>query len=157
MNDSTSPDPLHQACISIGSNIHPVENLQKAVPLLREQVGKLQLSACYETQAVGSPGPNFLNLAVCLLTPLDAPALKKFVLAPIEQQLGRVRSSDKNAPRTIDLDIIVFDHQVVDAELWRRVYLALPVSELLPDLRHPETSSQLQRLPGSWLKTARLY
>lgn len=97
----------------------------------------------YQTTAVGSAGPDFLNQAVYLPTPLDAAALKEQVLRPIENQLGRMRTNDKNAPRTIDLDIIIFDGQVTDNELWRRFYLAAPLAGLLPDLVNPQTGEIL--------------
>ncbi len=136
----------HQAYLCLGSNIDPTTHLQKAVELLREQTQVTALSSCWETTAVGSDGPDFLNMAVALWTPLTAETLKTKVLAAIESQLGRVRSDDKNAPRTIDLDIIIFDQQVLDPALWRQVYLALPFSELLPELRHPESGQSLREV-----------
>ena len=73
----------------------------------------------WETQAVGSPGPNFLNTAVKITTGLEMSALKLSVLRSVEQELGRVRTSDKNAPRTIDLDIIVFDDEICESNYGR--------------------------------------
>lgn len=72
--------------------------------------------------------------------------LKEQILIPIEKKLGRVRSNDKNAPRIIDLDIIVYDHQVIDTNLWTRLYIALPLSELLPDLVHPLNGKTLRQV-----------
>lgn len=135
---------LHRACICLGSNIDPESNMKKAVMLLRELSNIEGLSACYETVAVGSSGPNFLNMAACLVTAMPPDALKEQVLHPIEQQLGRVRMQDKNAPRTIDLDLIIYDNQVLDPELWRRVHLALPFSELLPELQDPDSGKSLK-------------
>lgn len=69
-----------------------------------------------------------------------------------------MRTADKYAPRTIDLDLTLFDEQVLDDELWRRVYMALIFSELLPDLRNPLTGETLvetaQRLRGQHLALA---
>ncbi len=138
--------PEHHACICLGSNIDPAENLRKAVQLLRERTRVIAQSLCWETEAVGSPGPNFLNLGVCIATSLDPLSLKEQVLAPIEKQLGRVRSADKNAPRTIDLDITLYDGQAIDQDLWQRVYLALIFSELVPGLSHPQTGEPLELL-----------
>lgn len=135
---------LHRAYLCLGSNIEPEENMQKAVSLLREMALVDRLSGCYETRAVGSNGPNFLNMAVSLLTILDPKGLKEKLIKPIEQRLGRVRVADKNAPRTIDLDVIVYDEQVLDEDLWQRVYLALPFSDLLPNLPNPRTSETLR-------------
>jgi 2-amino-4-hydroxy-6-hydroxymethyldihydropteridine diphosphokinase len=158
LNASGLPDPTaytqkeHLAHLCLGSNISPVENLREAIDRLRQNTRLLQLSTCWESAAIGSPGPNFLNIGVLVATPLEAAALKEQVLAPIEKQLGRVRSADKYAPRTIDIDIILFDGQILDPEIWRRTYLALIVAELIPNLHHPssgealaETAKQLQK------------
>jgi 2-amino-4-hydroxy-6-hydroxymethyldihydropteridine diphosphokinase len=133
-------------CLSIGSNILPQENVPHAVDLLRRAAQVMAISNCYETKAVGFDGPNFINLALVLITPLRADAVKNQMITPIENRLERVRSENKNAPRTIDLDIILFNGEVVDAHLWERVHLALPVSELFPDLRHPDSGLTLREI-----------
>jgi 2-amino-4-hydroxy-6-hydroxymethyldihydropteridine diphosphokinase len=137
---------LHRAYLCLGSNIDPEENMRRAVAQLREHTRLIALSRCWESEAIGSSGPNFLNMAACIETPLDAAELKEHVLARIEQQLGRVRTADKNAPRTMDLDITLFDGQVRDAHLWERAYLALTIAELLPDLCHPESGETLPQV-----------
>jgi 2-amino-4-hydroxy-6-hydroxymethyldihydropteridine diphosphokinase len=136
----------HLAYLCLGSNIEPVTNLRKAIDLLRQHTRLLALSTCWESAAVGSPGPNFLNIGALVATPLDAAALKEQVLARIETELGRTRSADKYAPRTIDIDITVFDGQVLDADIWRRVYLALIFAEMLPGLRHPDSGETLAEI-----------
>ncbi len=45
--------------------------------------------------------------------------------------------------RTMDIDIVIFDGQILDGEIWQRVYLALIFAEMLPDLRHPESGETL--------------
>jgi 2-amino-4-hydroxy-6-hydroxymethyldihydropteridine diphosphokinase len=146
LNASTAqtPDGPHQIYLSLGSNIQPAENIRRAVDLLREQAEQIAFSACYETRAVGSSAsPNFYNMAACLTTHLNADTLKHSLIAPIETRLGRIRTADKNAPRTIDLDIIIIDQQVLDPDLWRRVHLALPLSELIPNLINPASEETL--------------
>ena len=61
----------------------------------------------WETPPVGSRGSNFLNAALLIRTTLTSGLLKSLVLRPIEIQMGRVRTANKNAPRPIDLDILV--------------------------------------------------
>jgi 2-amino-4-hydroxy-6-hydroxymethyldihydropteridine diphosphokinase len=146
LNAFANPDAQHRAYLCLGSNIDPIRNLGEAIRLLSQQVSLLALSACWETEAVGGKGPNFLNLGACIITPLGMQDLKEQVLAPVEKALGRVRSADKNAPRTIDLDITLYDGQVLDKEIWRRVYLALIFAELTPLLKHPETGESLPNL-----------
>jgi 2-amino-4-hydroxy-6-hydroxymethyldihydropteridine diphosphokinase len=137
---------LHQACLNIGSNIQPEIHIPQAIELLRRSTQVEALSQCWETPAVGSEGPNFINLAIRLQTSLDAVSLKTDLIGSIEKALGRVRTQDKNAPRTIDLDIILFDGAVLETNLWRRLFVALPVSELFPDLVEPGSGLSLRKV-----------
>lgn len=141
--------PLHQVCLLLGSNIQPERNLPlavrelpQAVRGLGEQLTILRASSVWESRAVGSPGPNFLNAALLCQTSLGAEALKWRVLRPLEARLGRVRNKDKNAPRPIDIDIITVDGRLHDPLLWQYSFRAVPVAELLPDL----TSEKGERL-----------
>ena len=127
----------------LGSNIEPEDNIMRALDLLARRVEITGRSRIWETRAVGSSGPNFLNVAVRALTTLSAPELKQDIITPIEKQLKRVRTQDKYAPRTIDIDIILFDGQVSDSDLWKKAFIAIPVSELLPDLVHPTQKTTL--------------
>jgi 2-amino-4-hydroxy-6-hydroxymethyldihydropteridine diphosphokinase len=122
----------HQACLLLGSNIQPERNLPQAVHLLGQDLLILQVSSVWETPAVGSTGPDFLNAALLAGTSLDEKNLKDQILRPLEARLGRIRSADKNAPRTIDLDLIIFDGRLLDPTLWRHAHRAVPVAEVLP-------------------------
>ena len=123
----------HQACLLLGSNNQPEKNLTSGLNLLRNMVTISRHSSVWETPSVGSSGPDFLNLAVLITTPLKASKLKAQVLRPLEKQLGRVRSANKNAPRTFDADIILFDDRLLDQNLWSYAHRAVPVAEVLPD------------------------
>jgi 2-amino-4-hydroxy-6-hydroxymethyldihydropteridine diphosphokinase len=125
----------HQACLLLGSNIQPEHNLPLAIEGLQDHLTILQISRVWETPSVGTAGPNFLNAAVLARTPLDQITLKLEILTPLEARLGRVRSADKNAPRSIDLDIILFDGRVLDSTLWHFAHRAVPVADVKPDLR----------------------
>jgi 7,8-dihydro-6-hydroxymethylpterin-pyrophosphokinase len=85
-------------------------------------------------------------------------------LRKIEADQGRVRTRDKHAPRTIDLDLTLFgdqvlsgsDYQIPDPELTRLAHLAIPLAELAPDFRHPNMDGTLGQIadrlrPGSKL------
>jgi 2-amino-4-hydroxy-6-hydroxymethyldihydropteridine diphosphokinase len=124
---------VHQACLLLGSNIQPEKNLTLGLDLLRLMVTISRLSSIWETPSVGISGPDFLNLAVLITTPMNARELKAQILRPLEIQLGRVRSANKNAPRTFDIDIILFDGQLLDPNLWRYAHRAVPVAEIMPD------------------------
>ena len=136
----------NQAFVLLGSNISPIENLQNALARLKKMCLLVRISTAWENYAFGSPGPNFVNLVALIETQYSITELKEQILIPIEKKLGRVRSNDKNAPRIIDLDIIVYDHQVIDTNLWTRLYIALPLSELLPDLVHPLNGKTLRQV-----------
>lgn len=128
----------------MGSNINPANNLVQAVRLLRRYVWVVRSSRVWETRAVGSGGPDFLNACIHIETDLDAVSLEMRVLKPIEDRLGRVRTQDKNAPRTIDLDILIFDGETLDPKIWTQAYVALPLAELIPEYTRQDGLITLQ-------------
>jgi 2-amino-4-hydroxy-6-hydroxymethyldihydropteridine diphosphokinase len=125
----------HQVSLLLGSNILPERNLPLAIDQLQSKLTILRISSVWESPAVGSPGPSYLNAALLGQTPLTPEELKLQILAPLEVKMGRVRSADKNAPRPIDLDIILFDGQILDPTLWRFAHRAVPMAEIQPDIR----------------------
>ena len=146
-------------CLLLGSNIDPERNLRRAVVRLDRMFGLEGLSNAWETPAVGSDGPNFLNAAALLHTILTPSALKERLLRPLEAELGRFRSADKFAPRTIDLDVVTWGRQQVDDDLWEYAHQAVPVSQLLPGLVSPKTgeslvaaAARLARASAIWMR-----
>jgi 2-amino-4-hydroxy-6-hydroxymethyldihydropteridine diphosphokinase len=147
--------------IALGSNIEPEENLRRAIALLNRGCAVEAVSPVYAGEAVGRPeAPMFLNAAVRIrtdLTPLD---LKFEVLRPVEEKLGRRRSADRYAPRTIDLDIAFFGTLVIDdpvhgllipdPEISVHAHLALPLADLEPDFRHPLSGEKLAELAAAF-------
>jgi 2-amino-4-hydroxy-6-hydroxymethyldihydropteridine diphosphokinase len=158
---------MTRAFIALGSNINPEYNMREAVQRLAEPSARCRLlavSPVYETAPVGKTDqPNFLNAAALIETDLTAAELKTQVLQIIERELGRVRTEDKNAPRTIDLDIALFDDQVLDVgsrhipdpDISKYPHIAVPLADLAPQQLHPETGRTLleiaQGLPVSGL------
>jgi 2-amino-4-hydroxy-6-hydroxymethyldihydropteridine diphosphokinase len=133
----------HRVYLNIGSNIEPERNLPKAVELLGE-FGKIEAaSTAWETRAVGTSGPNFLNACVFLRTALNITDFKTEAIQPVESALGRVRGPDKYAPRPIDLDIVMWDGKALRVEQWNFAYIVLPMAELAPELEHPITHEKL--------------
>jgi 2-amino-4-hydroxy-6-hydroxymethyldihydropteridine diphosphokinase len=130
----------------LGSNIEPQKNIAAALQHLRQVAELGSVSPAWQSPAIGSSGPDFLNLAAVVNTEMDASVLKFQVLRPIETLLGRERTSDKFAPRTIDLDILIIDHEILEPDLWLRAHIACPLSALLPDLRHPGTQLTLREI-----------
>jgi len=150
--------------IAVGSNINPEYNIREAVQRLASRCRVLAVSPVYETAPVGKTDqPNFLNAAALIETDLTAAELKTQVLQVIERELGRVRTEELNAPRTIDLDIALFGDQVLDVrsrhipdpDISKYPHIAVPLADLAPQQLHPETSQTLleiaQGLPASGL------
>lgn len=134
---------LHRIYLSLGSNIGAEENLPNAVQLLRE-AGKIKaISSVWETESVGFEGPNFLNACVLFLTPLGTIEFKEKVIRPIETKLGRVRSAEKNAPRTIDIDMVLYDEKPLNTDFWEYAFVIVPLAELIPNFKHPGSLEEL--------------
>lgn len=150
------PEPKrNRAYLSLGSNIDKERNIMRAVELLARAVTIEAVSSVYETVPLSdSEQESFFNAAVMVETQLSADELKRKVLAPIEEKLGRQRSADVNAPRTIDLDLVLFNDQVLrvgrrvvpDPELLARPHLALPLAEVAPNYIHPQTGQRLDQI-----------
>jgi len=134
---------MARAFVSVGSNVDPEDNIKKAVRLLGAQTRILAISTVYFTEPIDRSGqPSYYNCVLEIETgtpPLD---LKLAILRPIEDSLGRLRSSDKFAPRTIDLDLILYDDIALageeltlpDPDILQRPFLAIALYELAPDL-----------------------
>jgi len=127
---------MHDVYLLLGSNIEPEKNISLAIRSLMDstQLMVKRISAVWQTKAIGSSGADFLNVAVHIRITCELGCLKEMVIGEIEKKLGRVRTGDKYAPRTIDLDVIVFDHIVIDKDVFQLDHIMLPISELLPEL-----------------------
>ncbi len=143
--------------LALGSNVDPRRHLPLAVRELERLLDVEAVSHAYEADPVGAPRtPTFLNAAVRIRTDLPPARLKHEVLRPLEARLGRVRSADPNAPRTIDIDIALVEDLtledaaagivVPDPDIPRRAHLALPLAELAPELVHPAFGTPLGEL-----------
>lgn len=129
------------AYIGLGSNIEPEKNLPLAIRKLSERTEVASVSSAWRAPAVGKTAPDFLNAAAKIQTKLSADDLKSNILRKIEAELGRVRGPDKFAPRTIDLDILIFDDAQVDEDLWRYAHLAIPLAEIYPEYKKASGAS----------------
>ena len=133
------------AYIGLGANLGDrAETLRQAAGRLA-QLGKVgAASSLYETAPVGYlDQPPFLNAAIALETPLS-PAALMLALLDIERDLGRVRTF-RNAPRTLDLDLLMMDDFVLDLpgltlphpRFAERAFVLAPLAEIAPDAQHP--------------------
>ena len=142
-----------RAYVSIGSNIEREKNVRAAVAALRRRFGALQLSQVYENRPIGFEGENFYNLVAGFDTD-DPPDSVAAALHEIEQRQGRVRGHTRFSPRTLDLDLLLYDDLVRDDEALRlprdeiREYACVlgPLAELAPHMRHPETGETFAQM-----------
>ena len=137
---------MKHAYLLTGGNLgNRTENLFEASRLIDEKAGRIiTKSGLYETAAWGKTSqPDFLNQALCIETELDANALLDCLLS-IEKQLGRIRQEKYDA-RTIDIDILFFDEEIIHKEnlviphphLQNRRFVLEPLNEIAPGFIHP--------------------
>ena len=140
--------------LSLGSNVGDRKaQLRDAIRRL-EAIGRvIAVSSFYETKPVEfADQPWFLNCAVALETEKTPQALIKAVLA-IEKDMGRKRLQ-KKGPRSIDLDILLFDDQIVDSEelviphpaMHERRFVLEPLAEIAPEAMHPILNKTIRQL-----------
>ncbi len=155
------PEPeFNRVFFSLGSNIQPELNLPLAVRKLAERGRITAVSSVWETSPVGYLNQNsFLNAAVLLITQLSASVICNDLIPRIENELNRVRDpSNKNGPRTIDIDLTLFNsevlkvnhHQIPDPDLLSRGFVAITVAELDPDFIHPIEMRKLKSIASEF-------
>ena len=156
MNAAPSGAP-RRAFVALGANLgDAAATLASACKALAGLPGT-QLrarSSLYRSAPVEASGPDFLNGVVELSTTLDAPALLG-ALQAIEQRHGRVRG-ERNAPRTLDLDLLLYGDETIDTptltvphpRLHERAFVLVPLAELDAELAVPSRGSVAQLLPS---------
>lgn len=127
----------HLAYLNLGSNIQPETHLVRAVELLHDYGEVLKVSSAWESKAVGAEGPNYLNACVLFQTGFMQVELKENVIRPIEARLGRKRSENKYSPRTIDIDIVLFDDVPYNDKFWQFAFVIVPLAEIYPKYQNP--------------------
>lgn len=121
----------HECLISLGSNIDPDHYFVEALTILSDECELLARSNAIRTTPVGfQQQPDFLNAALLVSTTLEFEAFRDY-LKEVEDRLGRVRGAIKSGPRTMDLDIVAWDGEVVDDGYYQHDYVKKPVDEVL--------------------------
>jgi 2-amino-4-hydroxy-6-hydroxymethyldihydropteridine diphosphokinase len=156
-DDATRPDRLRRAFVGLGSNLGDrALHLVRARRALaaRPDVVVVGASRIYESAAVGGPpqGP-YLNAALAIDTSLEPRSLLR-VLLEVEAGEGRVRDGGRDAPRTLDLDLLLYedrivtepDLQVPHPRLHERAFALVPLAELAPERMHPLCGESLAAL-----------
>ena len=125
---------VNRAVIGLGSNINAEENIRRAKEAIAGEFMLIKSSSFVETEPVGfKEQDRFINGALLIETELNATRLESR-LKVLETELGRVKTDNKYGPRSIDLDILVWNGEVVDEEVYEREFLRKSINELMPDL-----------------------
>ncbi|MDD4144305.1 MAG: 2-amino-4-hydroxy-6-hydroxymethyldihydropteridine diphosphokinase [Prolixibacteraceae bacterium] len=116
--------------IGIGSNIDAEKNISGILKILGSGVNIVKVSKLVKTKPIGiKDQPDYTNGAVKIKTVLGFDELR-MLLKNIEDRLGRDRKAPKYGPRTIDLDIVVWNGQIVNQEYYSRGFLRDSVKEV---------------------------
>ncbi len=148
--------------LSLGSNISPEDNIPAAIKLLRSHTNLLDISSAYRTAPQGDLNQAaFINMAVKIHTQRQALEFKTQVIDSIESRLRRRRDpKNKNAPRTIDIDISLWNNDVFeygigpwivpDPDIIRFAHVAIPLADIAADYRHPTQGKTLSDIAAGF-------
>lgn len=130
--------------VALGSNVEPEQHLELALEALEAAFGPLTLSGVYRNAAVGFEGDDYLNLVVGFSSTGSAPAIVE-QLDIIESRCGRKRDEARFAPRTLDLDLLMYgddivdetDHRLPRPEILEYSFVLKPLADIAGERRHP--------------------
>jgi 2-amino-4-hydroxy-6-hydroxymethyldihydropteridine diphosphokinase len=145
--------------LSIGSNRgNRLENIQQCINYIHHSIATVvKVSGLYETPSWGFESDDFYNCALLVHTAKSAEVLLESIFNA-EKVMGRVRSDEKGyQPRTIDIDIIAFNNDVITREnlevphprMAERNFVLYPLRDLLPQWEHPVTQKNITALIAS--------
>ncbi len=134
---------MNQIYISLGTNIDREKYTSSGLQAMYEAFGELTISPVYESESVGFNGNPFYNLVAGAKTEKSLEDVCR-ILKQIERENGRETSEKKFAPRTLDLDLLLFNDIVIEqpivlprAEILYNAFVLLPLYDLIPDETHP--------------------
>ena len=119
-----------EVIIGLGSNINANHNIPKAVDELQLLGDLLQMSEVMVTAPIGITDQEDFSNAVVLMRITNSYEALNAALKAIEDKMGRDRTRPKFGPREIDLDIVMFDHEIVDDDYYSRAFLQTLVAQV---------------------------
>jgi 2-amino-4-hydroxy-6-hydroxymethyldihydropteridine diphosphokinase len=139
--------------VAAGSNVEPERNLALATQLLRQDFPDVRFSPWYRNRAVGFEGADFINFVAGFTTQLPIDEVLSRLHA-IETACGRPRGAPRWAPRSMDLDVLLFGDLICDEprlklprpDLLKRAFMLGPLAALAPELMHPTEKATIGEL-----------
>jgi 2-amino-4-hydroxy-6-hydroxymethyldihydropteridine diphosphokinase len=142
---------MAQVYLGLGSNIEPDTNFRLGIAELRRRFGELELSPVYSGPAIGFESDDFLNMVVGLRTE-RAPEAILAEIENIHRVARRERDGAKLKPRTLDIDLLLYDDLVVDepgrdlprGDVLEYAFVLRPLADIAPELIHPATGRTMR-------------
>jgi 2-amino-4-hydroxy-6-hydroxymethyldihydropteridine diphosphokinase len=139
--------------VAAGSNVEPERNLSRALEELTREFPGARFSPWYRNRAAGFIGDDFINLVAGFDTTLPVHAVRERLQA-IERHCGRERGARRWAPRSMDLDVLLYGDLVCDEgglklprpDLLSRAYMLGPLAALAPEVMHPTAGQSIGEL-----------
>ena len=130
--------------VAAGSNVEPERHMHQAVAELEREFPDVRFSSWYRNRAHGFEGDDFINLAAGFTTQLAVQEVLERLHA-IESRCGRAPHAPRWAPRSMDLDVLLYGDLACELpglklprpDLLRRAYMLGPLAEIAPLVRHP--------------------
>ncbi|MBX3640428.1 MAG: 2-amino-4-hydroxy-6-hydroxymethyldihydropteridine diphosphokinase [Nitrosomonas sp.] len=121
---------INECIIGVGSNIDPEINIQAALAILHQETDVRGISKWVKTAPIGiSNQSDFINGAIKIHTVMSQESFRHY-LKNLEDKLGRDRSLPRYGPRVIDLDIIVWNDDIIDDDYYTRDFVRNAINEL---------------------------
>lgn len=144
---------MPQVYVAAGSNVAPYEHMRLATRELARAFPDIRFSPWYQNRAAGFDGSDFINLVAAFTTERSVDELL-VVLRGIESLCGRPRDAPRWAPRSMDLDVLLYadllckraDLTLPRPDLLLRAYMLGPLADLAPDLMHPTVGMTIGEL-----------
>ena len=144
---------MPEVYLAAGSNVDPERHLQQAVAELAREFPGVRCSSWYRNRAVGFDGDDFINLVAGFATRLPVHGVVARLHA-IESRCGRPRDAPRWAPRSMDLDVLLYGELVCEEpglklprpDLLKRAYMLGPLAELAPEVMHPTAGVSIAEL-----------
>ncbi|MCJ8296105.1 MAG: 2-amino-4-hydroxy-6-hydroxymethyldihydropteridine diphosphokinase [Colwellia sp.] len=155
---------MAQIYISLGSNVereHYVkQGLLSLAKAFEQPFEQLSLSSLFECEAIGFNGPAFYNMVIGIKCRQSVEQVAS-ILRDIEFSHGRDHNAKKFSPRTLDLDLLLYDDLIIEQpaqlprdEITKNAFVLWPLSQISPELEHPILKSCYQKLWKNYNKNS---